>query len=377
MDNLPDIPEKGRHRFQYRSTICLNCNHALDISDRYCPNCSQANSTKKLSLKDFLVEFFASFISYDSKLLSTLGALLLKPGKITREYINGKRVAYTNPFRFLLSLTIIYFLMINFTGNFSKWDKHGKQKDTDLFEFFNGWNFTNDNSQGAELTQELDSLKKDLDYQTFVSERRIRDSVIVSDPGTYIKQLTAKEATKKAAFTDKVEFFTVLLRKDSIYDFNDAVAKYEVAETLGNRFAFRIANGMLALQSRPGSFISALISKLPFAVFFFLPVFAMFIWMAYIRKRYSYTDHLIFSFHTTALLFILLIISYLIDSIFDVSSNWVFLLIFSISLFLAMLKFYGQGFLKTIVKYLLLNAIFFILALFATLILFTGNIFTY
>jgi len=103
----------------------------------------------------------------------------------------------------------------------------------------------------------------------------------------------------------------------------------------------------------------------------------MFIWVAYVRKRYSYTDHLIFSFHTTALLFILLIISYLIDSIFDVSSNWIFLLILSISLFQAMRKFYGQGVIKTIVKYLLLNVIFFILALFATLILFTGNIYTY
>jgi len=100
-------------------------------------------------------------------------------------------------------------------------------------------------------------------------------------------------------------------------------------------------------------------------------------WVAYVRKRYSYTDHLIFSFHNTALLFILLIISYLIDTIFAESSNWIFLTIFSLYLFQAMRKFYNQGVFKTIVKYLLLNAIFFILAVFATLILFTGNIFTY
>lgn len=373
MDNLSDIPEKGRHRFRYRGTNCLNCDHPLDISDRYCPHCSQTNSTKKLSFKDFLEEFFASFISYDSKLLKTLGALLLRPGKITHDYINGKRVAYTNPFRFLLSLTIIYFLMVNFSGNFSEWDKHGTEKNTDLFESFNNWDFKYDASQGVELSQQLDSLKKDLDYQTFITERRIRDSVILSAPKTYFKQLMAKDAT----FTDKQDFFTVLLRKDSIYDFKDAVVKYEVAETFGNRIAFSTAKGGLGLQSRPGSFISTLISKLPFAVFFFLPVFTLFIWVAYIRKRYSYTDHLIFSFHNTALLFILLIISYLIDLIFAVTSNWIFLIFFLLYLFLAMRKFYGQGMFKTIVKYLSLNVIFFILALFAIVILFAGNIFIY
>lgn len=371
MENLPDTSKKGRSRFTYRGTECLNCGHPLDISDRYCPNCSQANSTKKLSLGDFVDEFFASFISYDSKLLKTLGALLLKPGKITREYINGKRVAYTNPFRFLLSLTIIYFLMVNFSGNFSEWDRHGTDKNTDFIESFKDWDFNDKGLQDEEFTKELDSLKGDLDYQTFISERKIRDSIILSDPNTYFKQLTLKGAT----FTDKQDFFSILLRKDSIYDFNDAVETYGVEKTFGNRFAFNTAKGGLELQRRPGSFISALISKLPFAVFFLLPVFAVFIWVAYIRKRYSYTDHLIFSFHNTALLFILLIIGYLIDSLFAVTSNWIFLTLFATYLFWAMRKFYGQGIFKTIVKYLFLNTIFFILAMFAILIVFAGNIF--
>ena len=97
MDNLPDSWKKGRYRYKYRGTECLNCGHPLDVSDRFCPNCSQANSIKKPSLADFIIEFFSSLISYDSKLLNTLGALLLRPGKITRDYINGKRVRYTNP----------------------------------------------------------------------------------------------------------------------------------------------------------------------------------------------------------------------------------------------------------------------------------------
>ncbi|HEA20711.1 hypothetical protein LCGC14_0784880 [marine sediment metagenome] len=373
MDLKPDLPEKGRYRLRYRGTQCPNCGHPLEISDRYCPFCSQINSTKKLSLKDFFDEFFASFISYDSKLLKTLAALLLKPGKITKDYINGQRVAYTNPFRFLLSLAIIYFLMVNFTGNYSEWDKHGTKADTDVLETIKEYSFISNSDETNGISQQLDSLKNDSDYREFMTGRKNSDSILLSNPSAYFKTLK----TENAKLFDKQEFFTVLLRKDSVYTFNDAVTKYAVDETFVNRFAFNTARGLLGIQSRPGSFISTFISKLPFAVFFFLPVFAMFIWVAYIRKKYSYTDHLIFSFHNTALLFILLIISYLIDSIFDVTSNWIFLLVYLAYLFQAMRKFYGQGIFKTILKYLSLNIIFFFLALFAILILFAGNIFVY
>ena len=116
---------------------------------------------------------------------------------------------------------------------------------------------------------------------------------------------------------------------------------------------------------------------MPFAVFFFLPAFAIFIWLVYIRKKYTYTDHLIFGFHITSLLFILLIVSFLVDAIFNVLSWWIFLIIFGTYLFQAMRKFYEQGIFKTLVKYLFLNFVFSILATMTIVILFAGGVFTY
>ncbi len=117
---------KGRYELKFRGVKCLNCGHPLDISDKYCPNCSQANSTKKLTLRDFFDEFFSSLINYDSKLLKTLYALLLRPGRITKDYVNGKRITYTNPFRFLLSLAFLYFLMVTYNNRFSNLDEAAK-----------------------------------------------------------------------------------------------------------------------------------------------------------------------------------------------------------------------------------------------------------
>ncbi|NNE77217.1 MAG: DUF3667 domain-containing protein [Pricia sp.] len=379
MEDKPTINQKGRYRLKYRSTECLNCGHPLVMSDKFCPNCSQANSNKKLTIKDFLDEFFGSLISYDSKLLKTLYALLLKPGRITKDYIRGKRVSYTNPFRFLLSLAIVYFLLINFSGNFSEWDRFGTKADDELVDFFDRLDYNVSNKENAELNaelnKELDSIKGEIRYEHFLTEARKRDSTILTNPQIFLQE--AEKQTFWPRFALKQEFFRTVLRKDSIYNFNDALEKYNLTESLENKWAFNASNGLLHLQRQPGTFISNLISKLPFVIFFFLPVFAIFIWLAYIRKNYTYTDHLIFSFHNTSLLFILLIISYLIDTIFNVSSNWIFFTIFATYLFQAMRKFYEQNVFKTIVKYLLLNTIFFILAMFSTVILFAGNIFTY
>ena len=42
---------------QFRGTSCLNCETALDISEKYCHQCGQLNSTKKLTIGDFFEEF--------------------------------------------------------------------------------------------------------------------------------------------------------------------------------------------------------------------------------------------------------------------------------------------------------------------------------
>jgi len=344
------------------------------MTDKFCPNCSQANSTKKLSLKDFFDEFFSSMISYDSKLLRTLTAMLTRPGKITKDFVNGKRASYTNPFRFLLSLSIVYFLMINYGGNYESFDKYGGKDKESIIKRLVKQDFSYNNMEGAEL-QQLDSLTQNKDFKDLLEKGKKRDSLILINPKEYFAAISEPSFLKR--LNKKQEFFETTIRKDTIYDFEDVKGKYEIVNSMENRFAFNTSNGFLKLQKQPGTFLSTMISKLPFAIFFFLPVFALFIWLAYIRKKYSYTDHLVFSFHNTSLFFILLIISYLIEWIFDISVNWIFLIVFCIYLFVGMYRFYQQGFFKTSIKYVFLNTIFFILATFSMLVLLAGNIFTF
>ncbi|MEH6681867.1 MAG: DUF3667 domain-containing protein [Sediminicola sp.] len=368
-------PATGRFQLKYRGNECLNCGHPLDLSDKYCPNCSQANSMKKLSIMDFFDEFFNSIISYDSKLLRTLYALLLRPGRITRDYIQGKRVSYTNPFRFLLSLAFVYFLMINAMQNFDEIDSLGgnfqkRELDNNINTLTGKIPFDSEQEK-QEALKDLDSINLAGNFlDPFGNER---DSIILSDPAAYF---TSLEKESKG-YLSKIEYFAILLQHAEYRNFKELSRTYKIPETYQNRKSYDIAKGILRAADRPGSYLSYIISKLPFAIFFFLPVFALFIWFLYIRKKYNYTDHLIFSFHNQSLLFILLIISYILDLIFKVESNGIFLLIFAFYLYKAMRNFYGQGRIKTIVKYMILNTVFFILAMFSLIILFTGSIFTY
>ncbi len=376
METRPSVNTSGRYRLQHRGVECLNCNHPLDISDKYCPNCSQANSTKKLTLKDFFEEFFSNIISYDSRLLKTLISLLTRPGSITKDYISGKRMSYTNPFRFLLSLAIIYFLLMGASSNFESLDKYGSDSSNiNLTQPFIDRLTINDEVVEAEkeaLITQWDSLGID---SLINNNARIKDSIILADP---LKEI---EAAGNKSFINrhfrKQEIFTTLIENDTLFTFAETKEKYGLENTKSNEFAFGTAKSFIKAKKQPGAYINSLFSKLPVTTFFFLPVFTLFIWLMYIRKKYNYTDHLIFSFHNQSLLFILLIVSYLIDSIFGSDSGGIFILIFGIYLYKAMRNFYKQGRFKTIVKYIFLNFIFIILASIGVALFIAGSIFTY
>lgn len=403
MEDLPEKKEtrlisKGRYELKFRGTECLNCGHILDISDKYCANCSQANSTKRLVLKDFLDEFFSSLINYDSKLLATLYTMLVKPGSITRDYINGKRISYTNPFRFLLSLAFLYFLMVSYGGAFSNLDELNLDEKVEQSGPMS-FSFNDDDDQEIDSTatknqlnnvfKGLDSLKtndpvlaknlKGLDSLEYnIKEWELKekqsDSLMDANPKAYFQKL---ESDADTDFYDKAEFFFIMLRNDSISDYAGAKEKYAITGSWRNRLAFNTSKSTLRAWRQPGSWLNDTMAKLPFVIFFFLPVFTIFIYVVYIRKKITYTDHLIFSFHNQSLLFILLILSWLIDTALGWSTSGLFLLLFGIYLFQSMRKFYGQGFFKTSIKYLFLNSVFTFLAILTVLLLGIGSIFTY
>jgi hypothetical protein len=88
---------------------CRNCGAVL--SGRFCANCSQAADVHVPSTRELLHELLEGLTHSDSRLWRTLKFLWFKPGKLTQEFIAGRRVSYLPPFRLYLVVSVIFFLM--------------------------------------------------------------------------------------------------------------------------------------------------------------------------------------------------------------------------------------------------------------------------
>lgn len=111
-------------------------------------------------------------------------------------------------------------------------------------------------------------------------------------------------------------------------------------------------------------FFKSLKSYIPVSLFVFLPIFTLFLSLVYIRRKYSYMEHLVFVFHTQTVFFLLFIIFNVLNLFVDAENvSWVFTLLFLIYLYKSLRAFYQQGRIKTIVKFAILNGYYMFLAL--------------
>ncbi|GAA4277226.1 DUF3667 domain-containing protein [Aquimarina mytili] len=387
------MKEKGRFLKQYRGNECLNCRVPLDIIDRYCHNCGQINTTKKLSFKDFFDEFFASIFSYDSRLRHTMSTLLFNPGKISKDYIEGKRIKYANPFRFYLSVSIIFFII---NGLFIDFERFSADIEDDVTKGKEAIEKAGINE--IEKTIALDSIKEHINQQLDASEhlspqgKKIINNQITKAKGTswFDKEKTEEEVVYyKQTQIDTMGFIKKATSLWSMYtDHYEKTGQKSAYRALNelnhnkspfNKYVYHRAIKTSNIDDTYGrELLEFIFNKLPFIIFFFLPFFALAIWFLYIRKSYNYMEHLVFTFHTQTMFFILIGIAILLDQIFASSTTLgVVLLIFLFYLYKAMRKFYNQGRVKTIVKFLLVNVLFFILAVAGSVITITGSIFIF
>jgi hypothetical protein len=353
-------------------------------------------------------------VRFDTRLVRTLQTMLWRPGRVSKDFIAGKRKTYANPFRFLLTLAFIYFLLLSVTGDFDRYDRQYGGSTTDQLKRIPGIEFDLD-EEGEEAVRalqeldtvqrrqleklgikgldstglaRLDSLRKNgvdsLDLaglnklnlkKSVADSKATTDSTIMANPRAYLNGIGGDGTIVRTL--RKANFFLTLIDQDSVYSYEEAVKKHGLPNRREDQIAFGIADSWEHLTRQPGSFFNEFLSTVPFAIFAFLPFFTIFLWLAYVRKKFNYTDNLVFSFYSQALLFILLIISFLIDLVFGTTTIGLFILVFAIYLFLSMRRFYGQGWFKTTVKYFFLNTIFIIMASIAALIFLVGSALTY
>lgn len=98
-----------------QSSTCLNCGTTL--TGRYCRECGQGSRLRPLSLWALVMEFVEEIFDLDSKVWRSLRPLMLQPGRITNEYLAGRRASYVSPLRFYLTASVLFFIVAVLTDN--------------------------------------------------------------------------------------------------------------------------------------------------------------------------------------------------------------------------------------------------------------------
>jgi hypothetical protein len=93
---------------------CPNC--FAETAGNFCHQCSQETTLHPPSAREFLHEFIGHYVALEGKLWQTLWLLLVKPGRLTLEYIRGRRVRYVQPLRMYLTFSLIFFALVKFSG---------------------------------------------------------------------------------------------------------------------------------------------------------------------------------------------------------------------------------------------------------------------
>jgi Protein of unknown function (DUF3667) len=74
-----------------------------------------------LSLGHFMDELVEGLFHLDSKFWRTLRTLVTRPGLITQEYLAGKRLRYSPPFRSYLVISVLYFVAVSIFAPPTTW----------------------------------------------------------------------------------------------------------------------------------------------------------------------------------------------------------------------------------------------------------------
>ena len=93
--------------------VCSDCGAA--VTGKYCSECGQPTHVHR-SLLHLCEEVLHGVMHFDARIWRTLPLLLLNPGRLTREWIEGRRTRYVSPLALFLFTVFLMFFILSFGG---------------------------------------------------------------------------------------------------------------------------------------------------------------------------------------------------------------------------------------------------------------------
>lgn len=140
---------------------CLNCGAALIGS--HCHACGQRGHVHK-TLGAFFHDLLHGVLHFEGKVWRTLPLLVWRPGRLTREYIDGRRATYVSPIALFLFIVFLSFALFTFLGGSEAVAPQLNGLEQARSAYASG------EEELAELREERESLAEGSDRRTEVEE---------------------------------------------------------------------------------------------------------------------------------------------------------------------------------------------------------------
>lgn len=328
---------------------CANC--GAPLSSPYCGTCGQRAANRVVPLWQVSNELLEDLFDLDLRVLRTLPTFFFRPGRLTVEYIQGRRRRYIRPLRLYLFSSFLLFTVLALTNlggaSFS-------------FAPFSG----ETQADVAAVRAELDSLRATLaapaqrDTAAAPDDRRHStgpppQSVAASSlrAGALNGVGTAELRQVDEALAAVESLLASPAQTDDVAEAGPvppAAAQSQPSPTT-----------IVRLLRDPGALADKMLDRAPFLMFVLVPTFALLLKGLYLRRGRLYLEHLIFALHVHALAFIAFALSAGLGILGAGTSlhldGWLAAAPFAY-LFFAMRHVYGQSLLLTLGKMTILLA---------------------
>ena len=318
----------SRTKKRIKSASCPNCHTVFaDEQSNYCAHCGQENHTHKLPVKHFAMELLESFTHFDTKILATFKDLILQPGLVIKNFNDNKRTRYVPPIRIYAFMSFAFFLFFSFT-----------------------------------VGKEVESISVAV---KITPNKAPASSVNVFGTNTKMDSLTSRELTERSYLTNELIDSTLRSKNIPTNWLNTRIIHTTI----------KLNKGELAVTDLYEKFMK----YISYSVFILMPIFGFLLMLFYRKQNYYYSEFLVFSiyFHTLlfgAFGFLILLFGFLP---IDHKLAYIVLILFigmSVYLGLALKRVFADSTPKTVLKTVLLSAVYAVLLFISIVILILGSV---
>lgn len=371
---------------------CENC--GTPLLGEHCYACGQPTKGLVRHFSSVAGDFMDTVFNVDSRVLRTIGPLLLRPGWLTLEYFAGRRVRYVTPARLFLFLSLLAFFAIHARIEV------GDEGSVTVAPQTSGISVRSGTLDTARTVAEVEAARKDALAEIDKGIADLRDvpagaagvaamqvarARIVAAADARADWIRRSEAARARGQPAPPEPTVDGARGGSINfpvngkNWDPVTNPVDIAwlPAAGNRLLNRrLAHAREALDRDGGerTLVEALFNVLPQTLIVMMPLFALMLKLAYFFKRRLYMEHLIVALHSHAFIALALSLvmgfswlqevlgasSGFMNNLFGwgigLTSAWI-----PVYLLLMQKRVYGQGWLMTLLKFGVLGFLYSIL----------------